>query len=123
MCADYDPAMTRGRNVLVALALAGGALVACSNDDASPSPTSAADPVVAPVTDPTVAPTTPSTTSAPTTTLDPAAQLAAEVEADLLEAFRLGREASQDPFNAEKEQAALDRRLGVIADNLQRHAR
>jgi hypothetical protein len=44
--------------------------------------------------------------------------LAAQVEADLLEAFRLGREASQDPFNAEKEQAALDRRLGVIADNL-----
>ena len=29
----------------------------------------------------------------------------------------LGRGASQDPFNAEKEQAALDRRLGVIPEN------
>ena len=30
---------------------------------------------------------------------------------------RLGREASQDPFNADKEAAALDRRLGVVREN------
>ena len=56
-------------------------------------------------------------TEAPTTTLDPAAALAADVEADFLEADRLGREASMDPFDAAKEAAALDRRLGVIREN------
>jgi hypothetical protein len=57
-------------------------------------------------------------TDAPTTTIDPGETLAAEVEADLLEAFQFGRDASQDPFNATKEQAALDRCLGSIADGL-----
>jgi hypothetical protein len=57
------------------------------------------------------------TTQAPTTTIDPAETLAAEVEADFREADRLGREASMDPFDAAKEAAALERRLGVIAEN------
>ena len=42
---------------------------------------------------------TPTTTTAPPTTIDPAEALAAEVEADFREAIRLGREASQDPFD------------------------
>jgi hypothetical protein len=90
-------------------------LAACSDSDGDAS-LSTVPATVAPT---TAAPTTtsaPTTTQAPTTTIDPAVALAAEVEADFREADRLGREASMDPFDAEKEAAALDRRLGVIAE-------
>lgn len=110
--------------VLSAMVLACGALAACSSDDASPASTASTAGVATdgPTTT-TITTTPPPTTDAPTTTAPtptdaPADTLAADVEADLLEAFGLGREASQDPFNAEKEQAALDRRVGVIAENL-----
>jgi hypothetical protein len=69
------------------------------------------------VPDPTTTSAAP-TTEVPTTTIDPTAALATQVETDFREADRLGREASMDPFNAEKEAAALDRRLGAIAENL-----
>lgn len=94
-----------------------GALVACSSaGDADPAPTTDPSTTVA-VSEPEATTTTaaPTTTVAPTTTLDPAESLAAEVEADLLEAFRLGRVAFQDPFDEAKEQAAKERRLGLIA--------
>ncbi|MGA7758513.1 MAG: hypothetical protein WCA57_11790, partial [Ilumatobacteraceae bacterium] len=115
--------MTRRGNVVV-IAVGVAVLVsACSSDDAAPNTTVAEVEVdtISPPTS-TEAPATPTTsttssTDAPTTTLDPAATLAADVEADLLDAFRLGREASMDPFNAGKEAAAMDRRLGVIAEN------
>jgi hypothetical protein len=107
--------MARKGSVLV-LASAMLTLAACSsNGDATTSTTPAT------VATTSAAPTTtraPSTTQAPTTTIDPAEALAAEVEADFREADRLGREASMDPFDAEKEAAALERRLGVIAENL-----
>jgi hypothetical protein len=92
-------------------------LAACSGSDGDASlstvPVSVAPTTAAPTT--TSAPTT---TQAPTTTIDPAEVLAAEVEADFREADRLGREASMDPFDAEKEAAALERRLGFAADSL-----
>lgn len=115
---NYDSAMTRAGNVLMLLAmvLAGGAIAACSSDDASPASGSVVETLVA-TTEPVVTSTSPSTTESPPTTTDPAETLAAEVEADFLEADRLGREASQDPFNAEKEQAALDRRVGFAENN------
>ena len=116
--------MTRAGNVLaVAVGVLGvAALLAagCSSDSAAPATTNVEPTTVdttspPPTTDP---PTTdPSTTLAPTTTLDPAAALAAQVEADFLEADRLGREALMDPFDTAKEATALERRLGVIADN------
>lgn len=106
---------------VVAAAATSLLLAACSGSDGDAVDTAAV--VTPPATDPptTAPPTTtepPTTTAAPTTTFDPADQLAAEVEADLLEAFRLGREAEKDPFDSEKERAALGRRLGVIAENL-----
>lgn len=115
----YHPSMARKGSVLV-LASAVLTLAACSSDDdASPSTTPesvATTSTAAPTT--STSTTAPPTTQATTTTIDPAQTLAAQVEADLLEAFRLGREAWQDPFNREKEQAALNRRLGVVRDNL-----
>ena len=111
--------MTRAGNVLASAvgALCVVALLAagCSNNEASPAST-IVDPTVVETTSPATTSDSPSTV-APTTTLDPTAALAAEVEADFLEADRLGREASMDPFDAAKEAAALDRRLGVIRDN------
>lgn len=108
----------RGSAIVVAL----GLLAACSsNGDASPAAETTSVPPTAPSS--TDAPTTTtgsastSTIAAPPTTIDPADSLAAEVEADFLEADRLGREASMDPFDRDKEVAALDRRLGVIRDN------
>jgi hypothetical protein len=109
------------RGSALAVAVTVLCLASCAGDD---------DPATAPTLPPTAPPTTsripvtaeptspPPTTEAPTATTTPAQDLAAEVEADLLEAFRLGREASMDPFNAGKEQAALDRRLGMIAQSL-----
>jgi hypothetical protein len=91
-------------------------LAACSGSDGDAS-LSTVPVTVAPT---TAAPTTtsaPTTTQAPTTTIDPAVALAAEVEADYREAIRLGDEALQDPFDAARETAALDRRLGIIREN------
>ena len=50
----------------------------------------------------------PTTTAAPPTTIDPAEALAAEVEADFLEAFRLTDIAIQDPADDSKVAAALE---------------
>jgi hypothetical protein len=110
----------RGRAIVVAMAL----LAACSsNGDTAPTSEATSAPATTPSTTDapatTVAPATTSTTAAPPTTTDPADSLAAEVEAAFLEADRLGREASMDPFDPEKEAAALDRRLGVIRDDLE----
>ena len=106
MRSDYSSAMTRAGSVLASAVGALGvvALLAagCSNNEASPA-TTIVDPTVVETTSPPTATdavtSDPPSTVAPTTTLDPAAALAAEVEADFLEAFRLGREAIQDPFN------------------------
>ncbi len=89
-------------------------LASCASDgDAEPAVTTIVTSTVPATTEaPTTTTSTPPTTQAPTTTIDPAVALAAEVEADLLEADRLANEALQDPFNDEKEQAALDRRTG-----------
>jgi hypothetical protein len=124
MCREYDWAMSRAGYVVASAVGVFGALgllaAGCSSDEAAPA-TTVAEATVVETTSTPPATTPPSTdvatTVAPTTTLDPAALLAAEVEADFLEADRLGREASMDPFDAEKEAAALDRRLGVIRDN------
>ena len=121
MRSEYDSAMTRAGNVVVGAVGVFALLAAgCSNDESVPAATAVESTVVdttspPPATDPPV--TDPVTTVAATTTLDPATALAAEVEADFLEADRLGREASMDPFDAAKEAAALDRRLGVIREN------
>lgn len=110
--------MARKGSVLV-LASAVLTLAACSSDDdASPSTTPeslATTSTAAPTT--STSTTAPPTTQATTTTIDPAQTLAAQVEADFREADRLGREASMDPFDAEKEAAALDRRLGFVRQN------
>jgi hypothetical protein len=93
-------------------------LAACSGSDGGAAPSTTSAPAA--TTAATPAPTTtsaPPTSQAPTTTIDPAQTLAAQVESDFREADRLGREASMDPFDAEKEAAALERRLGVIAEN------
>ena len=121
MRSEYDSAMTRAGNVVVGAVGVFALLAAgCSNDESVPAATAVGSTVVdttspPPASDPSA--TAPATTVAPTTTLDPATALAAEVEADFLEADRLGREASMDPFDAAKEAAALDRRLGVIREN------
>lgn len=115
----YHPSMARKGSVLV-LASAMLTLAACSSDgDATPStiPGSSADPV-APTTAAPATTLASLTTQAPTTTIDPAVALAAQVEADFREADRLASEALQDPNNAEKEAAALDRRTGALADQL-----
>ena len=93
MWTDYDSAMTRAGNVLAVAVGVGLIVSACAgSDDATPVAT-----ITQPTVEPTMAaPTEPTTTNAPTTTeastttIDPATTLAAEVEADLLEAFRLG---------------------------------
>jgi hypothetical protein len=93
-------------------------LAACSGSDGDAAPSTTPAPVA--TTAATPAPTTtsvPSTTQAPTTTIDPAQTLAAEVEADFREAIRLGDEALQEPFDAARAAAALDRRLGVVREN------
>ena len=104
----------RGSVLVVAVTL----LAACASDgDASPA-SSATTPAVDATTEVPATSSAPPTTEATTTsTLDPAESLAADVEADFREADGLGREASMDPFDEAKEAAALDRRLGVIADN------
>jgi hypothetical protein len=92
---------------------------ACSSNDDDTAETSVVRPAPSATDAPTTVPpaTTAPTTAAPTTTLDPAEELAAQVEADFREADRLGREASMDPFDTAKEAAALERRLGVIREN------
>jgi len=119
MTKQYDRTMSP-RGSLLAVALVMSLLAACSGGgDASPA-TTATTPTVTATTeaDPTTT-VAPTTTEAPTTTIDPAEALAAAVEADLLEANRLENEASQDPFNADKEQAALERRAGFAAAALE----
>jgi ABC-type transport system substrate-binding protein len=114
----YHPAMRR-RGIVLAMAIA-GTLAACSSSgDADPAPTTDPSTTVA-VSEPEPTTTTaaPTTTVAPTTTLDPAESLAAEVEADLLEADRLENEASKEPFDSEKERVALERRVGFAAEAL-----
>ena len=91
-------------------------LAACSGSDGDATP-STVPVTVAPTTAAPTTTSTPTTTQAPTTTIDPAEALAAEVEADYREAIRLGDEALQDPFDAARETAALDRRLGIIREN------
>jgi hypothetical protein len=125
---EYDPAMARWGSVVAVGALT--LLAACSSSgDAEPTDTTAFIPSVASTTEPTttttiapttIAPTTiaPTTTPPPPTTIDPDVALAQEVEADLLEADRLENEASQEPFDTERERAALERRLGFAADSL-----
>jgi hypothetical protein len=95
-----------------------GTLAACSSgSDADPAPTTDPSTTVA-VSEPEPTPTTeaPTTTVAPTTTLDPAESLAAQVEADLLETFRLTDEALLDPTNDEAVAAALDGYVGSNRD-------
>jgi hypothetical protein len=113
----YHPSMARKGSVLV-LASAMLTLAACSSDGEA-TPATSATPAPATVATTTAAPTTsaPSTTQPPTTTIDPAVVLADEVEADYREAIRLGDEALQEPFDATREMAALDRRLGVVQEN------
>jgi hypothetical protein len=109
--------MARKGGVL-AVAAAMLLLAACSGSDGDAAPSTTPAPVATTVATP--APTTanaPSTTQAPTTTIDPAQTLAAEVEADFREAIRLGDEALQEPFDAARAAAALDRRLGVVREN------
>jgi hypothetical protein len=115
----YHPAMARKGGALI-LASAVLTLGACSGSDGDATPATTVTPAtVAPT---TAAPTTtsaPTTTQAPTTTIDPAETVAAEVEADLLEAYQLANQALQDPGDEQKEMAALDRRTGFARDDLE----
>jgi hypothetical protein len=101
----------------VGVVLAMVILVACSTGDAAPAATQSSTPTTLPT---EATSTTPSSTAATTTTsTSPTTEVedrAAAVEADLLEAFRLGDEALQDPSDEQAEAAALDRRLGFIAE-------
>ena len=104
----------RGSVLVVAVTL----LAACASDgEASPVSSATTPAVVATSTAPTTT-NAPTTTSTPTTTIDPAVTLAAEVEADLLESFRLANEALQDPFDSDKESAALEGRIGFASEAL-----
>jgi hypothetical protein len=129
---EYHSAMSRAGNVLASAvgALGVAALLAtgCSSDEAAPGSTVVRPTVVEttsppPATDPPS--TDPATTIAPTTTLDPAATLAAEVEADFLEAFAALYEAVQDPGDDEKLSTALDWHVApnrrFIADQLEEY--
>lgn len=103
------------------VALASLLLAACATSDGDVAETTSVVSTVPSATDaPTTVPSTdaPPTTAAPTTTIDPAEDLAAQVEADLLEADRLANEALQDPFDAEMEAAALERRTGFLENLL-----
>jgi hypothetical protein len=121
MAKGYDRAMRPWGNA-VALAVVGAfAVGACSSggDDASQTSTT----VVTATTEATTtasttqAPTTlPPATEAPTTTIDLAEAFAADVEAALLETFRLTDEAFQDPTNDAKVEAALAGYTGANLD-------
>ena len=126
MVKGYHSAMRRGGNVLVVVAVS--LLAACSgSDDSTASPTTKAPPATPPPTEVTTeSPTTPPptdpspSTDAPTTTTDPATTLAAEVEADFLETFRLTDIAIQDPTSDEKVAAALEGYTGSNRDLIER---
>ncbi len=111
--------MTRAGNVLVTTVGAVGvvALLAggCSSDEAIPA-TTIAEPTVVETLSPSPTTDPPPTTAAPTTTLDPATALAQQVEADLLEAFRLLNVGLQDPTDDGKRTAALERFIGANRD-------
>ncbi len=103
---------------MLAVAAAMLLLAACSGSDGDAAPSTTPAPVATTAATPATTTTSvPSTTQAPTTTIDPAQTLAAEVEADFREAIRLGDEALQEPFDAARAAAALDRRLGVVREN------
>jgi hypothetical protein len=120
MRSEYHPAMTRAGNVLAsvvgALGLVALLTAGCSSDEAATATTAIAPTTIVettplpPATDPTT--TEPATTTAPTTTLDPATTLAAEVEADFLEAFAALYAVIQDPSNETLVSSALDWHIG-----------
>jgi hypothetical protein len=63
--------------------------------------------------------TAPTTTNAPTTTIDPAEDLAAEVEADYREGWRLAIISLSDPDDEEAREEALAFRLGTNRDTFE----
>jgi hypothetical protein len=115
MGTKYHSAMGRRGSALVVATVC--LLAACSSGEGDVAETTSVTRTVASSIDVPATTNVPTTSESPTTTIDPAAALAAEVEADFREADRLGREASMDPFDAAKEQTALEWRLGVIAEN------
>lgn len=116
MVKQYDPEMARWRGVSVAVAVL--SLASCSSGGESTPATTSVPPTVPPSTEVSVTTGSSSTTTMVTTTSDPAEALAEEVEADLLEAFRLANEALQDPFDDAKEAAALAKRTGFAFEAL-----
>jgi hypothetical protein len=115
MGTKYHSAMARRGSALVVATVC--LLAACSSGDVDVAETTSVTLTVPSSIDVPATTNAPTTSESPTTTIDPADALAAEVEADFREADRLGREASMDPFDAAKEEAALEWRLGVIAEN------
>jgi hypothetical protein len=117
----------RGSALGVVAALASLLLAACSSGDGDAVETTSVVPTAPPDTAPPSTPPAPTdaptTTAAPPTTIDPAAQLAAAVEADLLEAFDALYASIQDPNNDATVAAALDWHLAsnreFIADQLE----
>jgi hypothetical protein len=132
--ADYAASMvgwrtkaTR-RNVAIVAAAAMLTTGACTGGDTETDPTNPTAPPTSVTSDATttttrgpdttVAPTTAASTLPPTT-LDPAAQLAAEVEADFREANDLLNAALMDPTDEVKVQAALEARTGFARESLE----
>jgi hypothetical protein len=98
--------------VVVALAVA--SLAGCAdNTDSEPVGTGTVAGTTPDTTGPPPTTSPPPTSDAPTTTLDEATQLAAQVEADLLEAFRLTDLAFLDPSDADATAAALEGHIGA----------
>lgn len=91
-------------------------LASCSSGDGSDAVETSIDASSVPLSTDTAATTeAPTPTTASPSTIDPAASLAADVEADFRGgAIRLGDQAQQDPFDREAEPAALDRRVGLF---------
>jgi hypothetical protein len=109
----YHPAMARKGGALI-LASAVLTLAACSGSDGDASPATVPVTVAPTTAAPNTTSATTTTTQAPTTTTDPAEVLAAEVEADFMETFRLTDVAFQDPSDAAKVAAALE---GYVESN------
>lgn len=93
-------------------------LASCSSGGGSDAVETSIDASSVPLSTDTAATTeAPTPTTASPSTIDPAASLAADVEADFRGAIRLGDQAQQDPFDREAEPAALDRRVGLFRKN------